>query len=304
MPADIQARIRRKEEGASPTRKKVKSAPVVDDDEVTEVPAPAGPRTPEKSRADKGKGKEKAAEKPLKPGEVRWTYVAPPGANKPNPTAVARGSSTNSGAAASGSRLTELARTGARWSRDPELLSDRELLEHLLVAVQRNRRTSVRVVDLLVDEEEQREELLEEERQVLTDLVAKIVRDELRSSIAHAVRDAVKSELEAEFGRMMRSVVRLAKSDKRDAVAAALAGAKMEGDSEEETEEEGSGDESEQDKSEGKARRMEARGTKSRGGKKEGRSPATEAEPVVSEVEGEQGMEKGPEEAPEQMDTA
>ena len=59
MPADIQARIRRKEEGASPTRKKVKSAPVVDDDEVTEVPAPAGPRTPEKPRADKGKGKEK-----------------------------------------------------------------------------------------------------------------------------------------------------------------------------------------------------------------------------------------------------
>ena len=32
MPADIQARIRRKEEGASPTRKKVKSAPVVDDE--------------------------------------------------------------------------------------------------------------------------------------------------------------------------------------------------------------------------------------------------------------------------------
>ena len=99
MPADIQARIRRKEEGASPTRKKVKSAPVVDDDEVTEVPAPAGPRTPEKPRADKGKGKEKAAEKPLKPGEVRWTFVAPPGANKANPTAVARGSSSNSGPA-------------------------------------------------------------------------------------------------------------------------------------------------------------------------------------------------------------
>ena len=59
MPADIQARIRRKEEGASPTRKKVKSAPVVDDDEVTEVPAPAGPRTPEKPWADKGKGKGK-----------------------------------------------------------------------------------------------------------------------------------------------------------------------------------------------------------------------------------------------------
>ena len=134
--------------------------------------------------------------------------------------------------------------------------------------------------------------------------MARIVRDELRGSIAHAVRDAVKSELEAEFGRMMRSVVRLAKSDKRDAVAAALAGAKMEGDSEEETEEEGSGDESEQDKSEGKARRMEARGTKSRGGKKEGRSPAAEAEPEVSEVEGEQEMENGPEEAPEQMDTA
>ncbi|KAJ8463824.1 hypothetical protein ONZ51_g10004 [Trametes cubensis] len=147
LPVDIQAHIWCMEKGASPSRKKVKSAPIVDNDEITEGKG-------------KGKEKEKAAEKPLKP-------------------AVARGSSMNSGAAVSGSRLTDLARTGAWWSHDPELLSDCELLEHLLIVVQRNRWTSVRVVDLLVDEEEQREELLEEERQVCQDLVVKIVRDEL-----------------------------------------------------------------------------------------------------------------------------
>ncbi|KAJ8456608.1 hypothetical protein ONZ51_g12025 [Trametes cubensis] len=254
--------------GRKPYSQEGQVRPRVDDDEVTEVPAPAGPWTPEKPQADKGKGKEKAAEKPLKP-------------------AVARGSLTNSGAAASGSRLPELARTRAWWSRDPELLSDRELLKHLLVTVQRNQQTSVRVVDLLVDEEEQHEELLEEECQVLTDLVVKIVWDKLQSSIAHAVRDAVKSELEAEFGRMMRSW-----------------GRRWRGIAEEETEEEGSGDESEQDKSEGKAQRMEARGTKSHGSRKEGRSPAVEEEQVGSEVEDDQEMGKGPEEAPEQMDTA
>ena len=95
MPADIQARIARKEEAPSPQRKKVKSAPIVVDDDGFETPAPTGVRSSEKVRAEKGKGKEKekpaekAAEKPLQPGEVRWTFVAPPGVNPPARTGVA-----------------------------------------------------------------------------------------------------------------------------------------------------------------------------------------------------------------------
>ena len=120
------------------------------------------------------------------------------------------------------SGLPEVGKSDLRWSDDPEKLSDRELLEHLLVAVQRNRRTAGRVIDLLVDEEEQREEMMREEVRGLGDAIAKIVRKELKAVIGEAVREAVKSELATEFGTMLREILEITSQDKEDAIADAL----------------------------------------------------------------------------------
>ncbi|KAI0323310.1 hypothetical protein GY45DRAFT_1407802 [Cubamyces sp. BRFM 1775] len=182
LPAKLQRRIERKSD-RSPQRKKVKSAPFIipdsddEDGEAEYVERSPSARTKGKGKAaekgkgkavEKGKGKAKAAEKA-------------PAAEKPlAPGPTPAGRSTR------------------------EQLTDRELLQHLLVEMQRNRQTSGRVADLLAGEEAHREELWQKEQKALQAAVAESVRTEMKIELGISVRQVVRDELREQLEEFLQ----------------------------------------------------------------------------------------------------
>ncbi|KAI0323609.1 hypothetical protein GY45DRAFT_1376193 [Cubamyces sp. BRFM 1775] len=322
LPAKLQRRIERKSD-RSPQRKKVKSAPFVipdsddEDGEAEYVEESPSVRTKGKGKGkgkaaekgkgkavEKGKGKAKAAEKtpaaekPLAPGEVRWTFVAPPGVEPPAqlvvppvPSSAPRRSSPGvpggSGSRAAGP-APALDKSDPHWSVDPEQLTDHELLQHLLVEMQQNRRTSGRVADLLAGEEAHREELWRKERKALQAAVAEPVRTEMKIELGISVRQMVRDELREQLEEFLQEFQEVMMTGNRPPHSEA------ESDDEEErgsggagSEEEGAGEEEERGRS-GSRGRAESR-------------PSAAAEEAQAEKAAEETAEAG-EEGPADMD--
>ncbi|KAL7281603.1 hypothetical protein ACG7TL_004920 [Trametes sanguinea] len=173
LPAAMQARVDRKS-GDSPQRKQVKkSAPIVveDDDE---------PATPSKKKS-KGKGKEMGTEK-------RSTEKGP---------GVAAGGA-ESGAGGSGG--VHLGREEKEWSLDPEpeQLTDRELLQHVLVEGQKTRLGMSRLLHHLEEEGELRAQWALADSKVVRQAVRKEVGKWAEEELRPLIRAEIRSVL-AEF---------------------------------------------------------------------------------------------------------
>ncbi|CDO72814.1 hypothetical protein BN946_scf184994.g67 [Trametes cinnabarina] len=96
-----------------------------------------------------------------------------------------------------------LARKGRAWSTDPESLSDRELIEHLLVEGQRTRLALHQVWRYLDEEIEVREDVFASELRNIRAGVRSSVRTELskmEAVVREVVRDEVAKALAAYFG--------------------------------------------------------------------------------------------------------
>ncbi|OSD00280.1 hypothetical protein PYCCODRAFT_1469609 [Trametes coccinea BRFM310] len=174
LPAPMQARVDKKS-GESPQRKRVKkSAPIVveDDDE---------PATPTKK--SKGKGKEVGSEK--------------------RSTEKGRGAGAAAGVAESGgegSGRVRLGREEKEWSVDPEpeKLSDRELLQHVLVEGQKTRLGMSRLLHHLEEEGELRAEWALADSKVMRQAVRKEMGKWAEEELRPLIRAEIHSVL-AEF---------------------------------------------------------------------------------------------------------
>ncbi|OSD06267.1 hypothetical protein PYCCODRAFT_1464236 [Trametes coccinea BRFM310] len=173
LPAAMQARVDRKS-GDSPQRKRVKkSAPIVveDDDE---------PATPSKKKS-KGKGKEMGTEK-------RST--------EKGPGVAAGGAESRAG----GSGGVHLGREEKEWSLDPEpeQLTDRELLQHVLVEGQKTRLGMSRLLHHLEEEGELRAQWALADSKVVRQAVRKEVGKWAEEELRPLIRAEIRSVL-AEF---------------------------------------------------------------------------------------------------------
>ncbi|KAI9064681.1 hypothetical protein FKP32DRAFT_1675463, partial [Trametes sanguinea] len=104
-----------------------------------------------------------------------------------------------------GSSALALAISGREWSEDPMKLSDRELLEHLLVEGQRNRQALNRVWKYMDEEVEVRTQLMTDDLTVLRAGVRAAIQSELekvRDVVRVVVREEVRKALAA-FGEML-----------------------------------------------------------------------------------------------------
>ncbi|CDO75386.1 hypothetical protein BN946_scf185012.g3 [Trametes cinnabarina] len=102
-----------------------------------------------------------------------------------------------------GSSDSRAGREGGEWSADPENLSDRELIEHLLVEGQRTRQALHKVWMYLDEEVEVREELIASDLRDIRVGVRSSVRKELskmEAVVREVVRDEVAKALAAYFG--------------------------------------------------------------------------------------------------------
>ncbi|KAI9059977.1 hypothetical protein FKP32DRAFT_1605677 [Trametes sanguinea] len=163
--AELQARMDRKAAANpvdSPRKRARKSDPVViDDDEDDELDEeeyapPATPTRKPAKKADKARSSGKAAEKVREKGKGKEVARTP----SPGPGGPEVEKKKKKAAPEAGSSALALATSGREWSEDPTQLSDRELLEHLLVEGQRNRQALNRVWKYMDEEVEVRKQLM------------------------------------------------------------------------------------------------------------------------------------------------
>ncbi|KAI0370317.1 hypothetical protein BV20DRAFT_979718 [Pilatotrama ljubarskyi] len=180
---EIQARHNRKqEEPTSPTPKRAKtSATTAGDGDEEPTPTPS---------AVKGKGKEVAG--------LSSTKVAEKTAEKDVGKDAEDGAEEGAENAGDDLRVF-LARDGRSWSVDPAELSDRELLDHLLVKGQKMRRAIVQLYRFLDEEVELRKELLTEDLRLIKGAVTKAVDTALKRWTDSEVRRVVREEVQKAF---------------------------------------------------------------------------------------------------------
>ncbi|KAI9059523.1 hypothetical protein FKP32DRAFT_1606040 [Trametes sanguinea] len=164
--AELQARMDRKAAAnpvESPRKRARKSEPVFidDDDEDDELDEeeyapPATPTRKPAKKADKARSSGKSTEKAREKGKGKEVARTP----SPGPGGPEAEKKKKKAAPEAGSSALALATSGREWSEDPTQLSDRELLEHLLVEGQRNRQALNRVWKYMDEEVEVRKQLM------------------------------------------------------------------------------------------------------------------------------------------------
>ncbi|CDO76284.1 hypothetical protein BN946_scf184793.g3 [Trametes cinnabarina] len=176
-------RVDRKAAAAAvdPRKRAKKSDPTVDDNAAEYAP-PATPSCKSGKKTEKAKGSEKPMERSAEKEKGKGKGKAFARTRSPEPRALG-------------------AESG--WSADPENLSDRELIEHLLVEGQRTRQAPHKVWRYLDEEVEVREELIASDLRDIRVGVRSSVRKELskmEAGVREVVRDEVAKALAAYFG--------------------------------------------------------------------------------------------------------
>ncbi|KAI0362948.1 hypothetical protein BV20DRAFT_1058489 [Pilatotrama ljubarskyi] len=180
---EIQAHHNRKqEEPTSPAPKQAKkSTATAGDGDEKPTPTPS---------AAKGKGKEVAGPSSAKVAEK----TAEKSAGKDTEDGAEEGAEN-----AGNDLRVSLARKGRSWSADPTELSDRELLDHLLVEGQKTRRAIAQLYRFLDEEVELCKELVTEDLRLIKGAVTKAVDSALRRWMDSEVRRVVREEVQKAF---------------------------------------------------------------------------------------------------------
>ncbi|KAI9064966.1 hypothetical protein FKP32DRAFT_1675155 [Trametes sanguinea] len=160
------------------------------------TPPPTTPTRKPAKKADKARSLGKSTEKAKEKGKGKEAARTPsPGLGGPEADKKKKKAAPEAGPPA-----LALATSGREWSVDPMQLSDRELLEHLLVEGQRNRQALNRVYKYL-DEEIQ-------------------VRDDLMSEDLREIRAAVRASMQLEVNKIKETVRAVVREEMAKALAA------------------------------------------------------------------------------------
>ncbi|CDO74234.1 hypothetical protein BN946_scf184904.g3 [Trametes cinnabarina] len=185
-----------------PRKRAKKSVPTVDDDDddTAEYAPPATSSRKSGKKMEKAKGSEKSTERSAEEekGKGKGKVVARTRSPEPWVPGAELGVSPGEGSA-----TLALAREGRAWSTDPESLSDRELIEHLLVEGQRTRLALHKVWRHLDEEVEVREDMFASDLRDIRAGVRSSIRTELskmEAVVREVVRDEVAKALAASFG--------------------------------------------------------------------------------------------------------
>ncbi|CDO72138.1 hypothetical protein BN946_scf184962.g81 [Trametes cinnabarina] len=153
-----------------------------------------------KREEEKAKGSEKPTERSAEKEKGKGKGKAVARTRSPEPRAPGAELGVSPG---EGQATLALAREGGAWSADPENLSDRELIKHLLVEGQRTRQALHKMWRYLDEEVEVREELIASDLRDIRVGVRSSVRTELskmEAVVREVVRDEVAKALAAFFG--------------------------------------------------------------------------------------------------------